>query len=138
MEKIDLQTKVFEWMQSTADKVGEFATREIPPFITEYLHWKFFEASIPIVFYAIYAIILTILTFRYLIPLWKWAIEKVRTCSMHNNNEFAVVIPIVITIPLILITLLCFPYSEIKDCVQIKIAPKVYLIEKASEIIKSN
>jgi hypothetical protein len=29
-----------------------------------------------------------------------------------------------------------FPYDEIKDMIQINIAPKVYLLEKASELIK--
>ena len=134
--KENLQTRVFEWVQSAAEKVSEFTIKEIPPFIHEYLQWKFIEVSIPVVLYTIYIIFLTVATFRYIIPLWKWAIKMVGESSYSNNKEFTPLLPIFLTTPLIVVIFAAFPYSEIKDCLMIKFAPKVYLVEKVSEILK--
>ena len=62
MENNELTKKVIEWLETAAQKVGEFATNEIPPFIEQYLNWKFWEAGFGVaswflfvgIFYLIY------------------------------------------------------------------------------------
>jgi hypothetical protein len=53
METNELQTKLVLWLENAAQAIGDFAVKEIPPVIHEYLQWKFFEAC----YWAIFPII---------------------------------------------------------------------------------
>jgi len=128
----DLQTKVWQWIESSSQAIGDFVVKEIPPFINEYLQWKFceavFDASIRMILVIIGIIMLC--RFRKIIA---WA-EK----HSRNSEGFSYVVPIFSTITAPLLIFHSFPRGQIKDMLQIKVAPKVYLIEKAAEIIKNN
>lgn len=126
----ELQTKVIEWLESAAQKIGEFASKEVPPFIHEYLQWKFFEAcyhtTLPIIFLLISSYVLRI------------GIKLMKSEKDHGGFE---IIPFMLGITgtgLSLIAVFIVSFTSIKTAVQIKIAPKVYLIERASELIKEN
>ncbi len=140
MNKEELMTKVVEWTGETAEKIGDFAAKEIPPFIHEYLQWKFWENAIGVGFY----LILIPIFIAAVIGLYK-AIQTMWKKKKENPYSDWEVPATLLTIfggigaiGLFIIGISNFPTDKILDCVQIKLAPKVYLIQQASEIIKEN
>lgn len=128
METNELQTKLIMWLENAAQAIGDFATKEIPPFIHEYLQWKFFEAC----YYTIIPIVCL------LISLYILRYGRKLLSSDKNYGGFEIV-PVIIgslfTVVAVIATMVN-GIPNLKTAVQIKIAPKVYLIEQASEIIK--
>lgn len=45
MKDQNLQQQVFEYIKDAAEKIGDFASREVPLFVQEFLSWKFVEAG---------------------------------------------------------------------------------------------
>lgn len=127
----DLQTKVWEWIESSAQAIGDFAVKEIPPFINEYLQWKFYEAT----FDASFRMIFVLVGFVTLCCLGKIMAWAKKYCYDSGGLSYAV--PIASVVIASILVLCPFPKDQIKDMLQIKVAPKVYLIEKAAEIIKN-
>lgn len=129
-----LTEKVMLWVSTTAEQIGDFAAKEIPPFITEYLTWKFWENVLHIGLYGFAAVVFGLLLFgAYKVVRWIWV-------RNFGGDDF---VSYLSTIALIIVTIvysvnLCinFPTQNLLDCVKIKIAPKVYLIEKAAELLK--
>lgn len=124
----ELQHKVFSWVSQTADKIGEWGEKEIPAFITEFLTWRLYDNLISIGLYLIAVIIALIVIFKVLLPLIKWLVM--------TDYEELMGFPIAAIVALLSFTIFMFPVSEIKDCVKIKVAPKVYLVEEAAKLIK--
>lgn len=126
----ELQTKVIAWLESAAQKIGEFASKEVPPFIHEYLQWKFFEAcyyaTLPIIFLLISSYVL------------HKGIKLIKSEKDYGGFELVPVMLGIAGTVISLIAVLVVSFTSIKTAVQIKIAPKVYLIERASELIKEN
>lgn len=126
----ELQTKVVNWLETAAQKVGEFASNEIPPFIHEYLNWKFLEAALNAGLFMI-----PVLIGFYVLLKWKSLLGWAKKYS--NDSEGFSWLGFVFSLLGAVALIVCFfPKSEILDMVQIKIAPKVYLVTKAHEIIK--
>lgn len=140
MDQQELLTKVGNWISETAQQIGDFAAKEIPPFITEYLTWKFWEnvTYISVHFVAGIGIILFTTIMWMLIKLmWK----KHGETKFNNWNEGAISSTIFSIIAIGILTIfwiIKFPLHNIMNCIQIKIAPKVYLVEKAAELYKTN
>lgn len=129
----ELQNKVFTWVSQTADKIGEWGGKEIPSFITEFLTWRFYENAINISLYGMFACLVLFILFKYLIPLAKKCYTEDNKYGMDDGSiMLALMLSFTITLGMIVI----FPLQEIKDCVKIKIAPKVYLVEEAAKLIK--
>jgi hypothetical protein len=126
-----LQDQVLEWISSTAEKIGDFATTQIPPFINEYLTWKFTEALVTTSYVGGLLTILFVIFCLHIKRLVKWAIE-----SSEDTDGILLLVPIVFTIVTVGIIIGNFPIGEIKTMIQIKVAPKVYLIESAAQLIK--
>lgn len=126
-----LQDQVLEWISSTAEKIGDFATTQIPPFINEYLTWKFIEALVTTSYVGGLLMILFVAFCLRIKRLVKWAIE-----SSEDTDGISWLVPITLTIATVSIIIGNFPIDEIKTMIQIKVAPKVYLIESAAKIIK--
>lgn len=121
--------KVIQWIESAASKISDFAVEQVPPFITEYLNWKFWEAFTHTVIFMIPILIIWGLYIRFRKFIWGLVFK--------DGDIDALVVPVVAaTAILILITCAAFPLEHIKDMIQISIAPKVYLLEKAAEIVK--
>jgi hypothetical protein len=139
--KEELLEKVGTWVATTAEQIGDFASREIPPFIHEYLMWKFWESIVNIGIHIIILGIIAIGTFL-LNKLVRFLWQKHLNGGRNDNWDFGAIISGLLgTSALIgfVITWICnFPVEDIKDCVQIKLAPEVYLVEKAAEIYKNN
>ena len=104
-----------------------FAVTEIPPFVHEYLTWKFVESSIDVSLYLFLVSILITLILVFASRVWKWA---------WGQTEPWGVFPALFLIVSIGMAVFHFPLAQIKTCIQIMVAPKVYLVEKASKIIK--
>lgn len=129
--QIDLQTKVWQWIESSAQAIGDFAVKEIPPFVHQYLEWKFYEAAYgAFIHLAIVAMAITLLCFTRKIMSWAERHSKA-------SDGTSYLVPVASCCVVIVVFFTNFPVKEIKDMIQIKIAPKVYLIEKAAEIIKN-
>ena len=127
----NLQEKVIQWIESTASKIGDFATEQIPPFITEYLTWKFWEAAFSASLYLILVAVAGVYL-AYWKKIWAWTMKEL------NSSDGVSLLPTLLSVAALSALLIYnFPYDEIKDMIQINIAPKVYLLEKASELIKN-
>jgi len=126
-----LQEQLLEYIKISVEKIGDFAANEIPPFVNEYITWKFYENLLPIGMYALVMLIISVLVYKLIIPLYRWA----NTTSESESDSIYFVIPSVATLLLLMITLFSFPYDSIKNCIQIKVAPKVFLIEQTSKLI---
>lgn len=134
--KESLQQRVFEWVSTTAQSIGEWTAREVPLFITEYLTWKFWENMIGIGMYVLGAIIAITVLYQFK----KRILGKFMEYSREEGCEPEVFFGwfAIVGVHILAITMLCvnFPIDNIFTCVKIKIAPKVYLIEEASKLIK--
>lgn len=128
METNELQTKLMLWLETAAQAIGDFATKEIPPFIHEYLQWKFFEAC--------YYTILPVIGLLISVYILRYGIKLLSSEKEYGGFEIFPVIGGSVLIPIALIATMFSAVPNLKTAVQIKIAPKVYLIEQASEIIK--
>lgn len=126
----ELQTKVVGWLETAGQKIGDFAANEIPPFIHEYLNWKFWEAGADAFVWMIPWVIGV-----YILLKWKTLLAWANKYSDDSDGASFAAMAVSIGIGFVL-AITCFPRQEIKDMLQIKIAPKVYLVEKASEIVK--
>lgn len=140
MNQNELMQKVAEWISKTAEQIGDFAAKEIPPFIHEYLTWKFWENAVGVVFHflLLFAILIAL-------ALVVFGIKKLWALAKRDRGSEWDVVATMLSIfgPLFIIINLGFwignfPTDKILDCIQIKIAPKVYLVEKASELYKQN
>jgi hypothetical protein len=126
-----LQDQVLEWINSTAEKIGDFATTQIPPFINEYLTWKFTEALVTTSYVGGLLTILVVMFCLFIKRIIAWGIKY-----GDYTDGFAFLVPILLTVVTIGLVLCNFPTDEIKTMIQIKVAPKVYLIESAAQLIK--
>lgn len=124
-----LQTQVFEYIKEAAEKIGDFAQREIPPFVTEFLNWKFYEALA----WALVWIVPVAIAFFGILT---WYIKRKKQIFSDEDEKFGFLmvnlICLVVSgasfIPLCFVNLLCM--------LQILVAPKVYLLERTAEYLK--
>ncbi len=131
--KQQLMERVFTWVETAAKNIGDFAQEQIPPFIHEFLQWKFLEAAIDISCWVAFwsgpvvAVLIAALIGRK-------RLKKDGYADEHTQGLFGCAGTV---LGLILIFgAISFPSKQIKDMIQIKVAPKVYLVEKAAEIIQ--
>ena len=127
--KPELQEKIYTWITEAAQKVGDWSSTEIPLFVTEYLQWKIVEAGMYTVVWAIAMAI--VLSFAPRFKRWCFD-EQVR----DNSEEVTPIAFVILTLLFVVVMGVNFPYEQIKDMLQIHFAPKVYLLEKASELLK--
>ncbi len=126
-----LTDKMIEWVGKTAEQIGDFAAKEIPPFIHEYLTWKFYEAAFDVAVYGLIILLLCVF--------WIFIVKRLVVWSdkwAYRSDGFSWLMTVVPVFFSLLTPFVMFPKSQIKDMIQINIAPKVYLLEKATEIIK--
>ena len=126
--KTELQTKVIQWIESSAVALKDFATKEVPPFIHEYLQWKFIEACCN-------SILLLIVSIPFAIIAYKCG-KKFKQGLSGTIEEFLAYVIGGIFVACIAITSWVNMGIHVKEAIMIKLAPKVYLIEKTAELIK--
>jgi hypothetical protein len=127
--KSEKEKEVWSWVLETAQRLESFAVAEIPPFIQEYLAWKYLECSLIVGLWLVSTglmITCALLLNKYITRLYDKMGEGFTALFGFMMFWFAS-------------TLVAIPFFVIpaaKDMIQIKVAPKVYLVEKASELIK--
>jgi hypothetical protein len=134
MNKEELSQQVFDYFTETVAKIGDFAVKEVPPFITEYLNWQFVNAAINVSFWIVpFLLFIGFLCVN--LKKGNWAHKKLNGESVYPIISLLISIGVSIAF---FVSFFAKALDDIKDMVQIKIAPKVYLIEKAAEIVKGN
>jgi hypothetical protein len=134
METQELSQQVFDYFTETVAKIGDFAAKEVPPFITEYLNWQFVNAAINVSFWIVpFLLFIGFLCVN--LKKGNWAHKKLNGESVYPIISLLISIGVSIAF---FVSFFAKAVDDIKDMVQIKIAPKVYLIEKAAEIVKGN
>jgi len=132
----ELQDKVYNWVAATAETIGDWTSKEVPLFITEFLTWRFWESMIGIFQYGGGLICVAIISFLY----YKFCHKAVVKYGDENGEDDAKVIATVVTSIIAFVTTIIifanFPTENIKTCIQIKVAPKVYLVEEAIKLTK--
>jgi hypothetical protein len=123
--------KVIQWIEQAASKISDFAVEHIPPFIQEYLTWKFWEAAVYTGCHLIPVISALILYVFHIKKLWNWSCEQA-----DYTDGLSRLVPIGLTVILAAVTIGTFPIQHIMDMIQIAIAPKVYILEQASQLVK--
>ena len=129
----NLQTQVFEYIKEAADKIGDFAAKEIPPFIEEFLRWKFWEAG----FYAGIWLFSFLIFFSSIIYWIKKRKEQIIMAFDRSEPEaFIIFFYSLAAIAGLAPSFFVSFIPSVLTMLQIHIAPKVYLLEKASEYLK--
>jgi hypothetical protein len=126
----ELQNKVVQWIESSAQAIGDFAVKEIPPFIHEYLQWKFVEALSKGGICFTLACIISFFLYKGIRKVGNWF-------TSEECDPGVIFLGVGVIIGLVAnIRLFIYSCTNLLDSLQIKLAPKVYLIEKAAELIK--
>ena len=120
-----MNQNIQNWIIEQASNVTNWANAEVPLFIQEFLIWNFYSGLINIVG----ILILLVITFGLYIKFKKYLVES------FKNGEPLMALSLVFIIPLVIFLVIGL-FCSVKDVIQIKVAPKVYLIEKAAEMIK--
>jgi hypothetical protein len=123
--------KVIQWIEQAASKISDFAVEHIPPFIQEYLTWKFWEAAVYTCCYFVPIILMWVFYSVIIKKIWSWCKEQ-----SNFTDGFSRLIPIVLTAVFLVITICGFPIEHIMNMIQISLAPKVYILEQASQLVK--
>ena len=134
MKTEELSQQVFDYFTETVAKIGDFAAKEVPPFITEYLNWQFFNAAINVALWIV-PFLLFIGFICVNLKAGNWTHKKLTGEAAYPLISLLISIGVSIAF---FVSFFAETVDDIKDMVQIKIAPKVYLIEKAAEIVKGN
>lgn len=122
----ELETKLISWLETSAQAINDFTSKEVPPFIHEYLQWKFLEC----LFAPCTSLLLGII-FGIVAKLF-WKIHD----KTREETHFG--IACLSTIFSICGVFVCFItcMTDVPTAIQIKVAPKVYLMDKAIQSIK--
>lgn len=159
----DLATKwsahaesLIQWSANVAEKAGDFAVEQTPLLVQEYLAWMFMDSAIRAVAWAMVLLgmmAIAIGVVRFINRLEKSAIDDYAKKRAEyeaappnrfasppheidkDNYTFARIMTIVVAV------MLCtFPLSNAVeraiDAAKIKIAPRVVIVEKISELVK--
>jgi len=121
-----------EWLTNAANQIGDFAKEEIPPFINEFLTWRFIDTAIDAAWSVVYIVPILIFFFFYSKKAWAWGIKYGK-----ESDGISLLVPSVATGIAFIGLVVAFPLDEIKTMVKIKVVPKVYLIEEAANIIQT-
>jgi hypothetical protein len=120
-----MNQNIQNWIIEQASNVTNWANAEVPLFIQEFLIWNFYNGLINIVG----ILILLVITFGLCIKFKKNLVES------FEDEHPLMIITLVFTIPIVVFSVVNL-FCSVKDVIQIKVAPKVYLVEKAAEMIK--
>ena len=120
-----MNENIQNWIIDQANNITNWASAEIPSFIQEFLAWNFYSGLINI---SICSIILGAVVWLF-IKFRKQLLEMFDDC-----NPIMLFIGTGIGIAFILLPVAI--YNNAKEVVQIKVAPKVYLVEKAAMMFK--
>ena len=120
-----MNQNIQNWIIEQASNVTNWANAEVPLVIQEFLIWNFYSGLINIVGILVFLGIVFSLCIKF----------KKNIIEIFKYDDFLFAVISVITIALVIFPVIGLFYN-VKDVIQIKVAPKVYLVEKAAELIK--
>jgi predicted PurR-regulated permease PerM len=130
LEKEKLLEIVARMLSKTAElleKGASILADEIPKVVQEYLTWKFTENMVYGCIQIAIAVIVAVVVYR----IHKWCVKE----NFYNDTDLAPIIALCYCVAFAIIgTFLGFGTSKIMTAVQIKIAPRVFLIEESVRI----
>ncbi len=124
----NLTQVIIETIEQSKSILGEglsLAKEQTPLVVNEFLIWKFWESLITGIAWMLIAIIALYCSFR----LVKWAAKCIR-----EDSDDILVLPVGIACIVLFIPWF-FSISLLKESLQIKIAPRVYLIEYVAKTV---
>lgn len=134
----ELQQKVFSWITEVTAKIGDWTCQQLPPFVNEYLQWKFFE-NLMYCGISIAGLLLLLIGSIVFYKIARWAYEK----SDDGCEDVCVMATVANGILGVVCGLALFGFlvqgnyiDHGMEAAKIKMAPKVYLMEQASKFIK--
>ena len=120
-----MNENIQNWIIDQANNITNWASAEIPSFIQEFLAWNFYSGLINIGFCSI---ILGVVVWLF-IKFRKQLLEMFNDCNPSVLFIGTGVLVAFIILPVAI-------YDNAKEVIQIKVAPKVYLVEKATMMFK--
>lgn len=128
----DIILRYMDKFDGAVEKTVDFAVAETPIVINEYLQWGFYSNVAAIAFILFLVIVSVVSTFL--------LIRKYKDPNFDEDSFIAVawtITSIVAVIASLIISFAIIPVSTM-NCIKIKVAPRVYLIEKAMEMSKNH
>jgi hypothetical protein len=124
-----IANKLIQYMSSTET----FLSTQIPDFAQQYLQWCFYSDLIQMFIF----VLATILGWAFVIKLLP---KIIKNCEKHDSfysvdGAILMTISCVICAAFTIITLICIPINTM-DLIEIKVAPKVYLVENLAKHLK--
>ena len=120
-----MNQNIQNWIIEQASNVTNWANAEVPLVIQEFLIWNFYSGLINIVGILVFLGIVFISFIKF---------KKNIIDPIEDADPLWVVFSCII-IPCVIFSMIGI-FCNVKDIIQIKVAPKVYLVEKAAEFIK--
>lgn len=120
-----MNQNIQNWIIEQASNVTNWANAEVPLVIQEFLIWNFYSGLINIVGILVFLGIVFSLCIKF----------KKNIIETFKYDDFLTAVISIITIFCAIFSTVGL-FSNVKDIIQIKVAPKVYLVEKAAELIK--
>jgi hypothetical protein len=120
-----MNQNIQNWIIEQASNVTNWANAEVPLVIQEFLIWNFYSGLINIVGILVFLGIVFSLCIKF---------KKNIIDSFKYVDPLSIVFSSIIPCCVIFSTVGLF--CNVKDIIHIKVAPKVYLVEKAAELIK--
>ena len=118
-----MNENIQNWIIDQANNITNWASAEIPSFIQEFLAWNFYNGLINI---GVSSIILGVVVWLFIKFRKQWVVYDCNPVILFIGTGILVA---VIILPVAI-------YNNAKEVVQIKVAPKVYLVEKAAIMFK--
>jgi hypothetical protein len=121
-----MNQNIQNWIIEQANNITNWANSEIPSFIQDFLTWNFYSNIIDALFCV------------FVLACIAWLGIRLREKLKQMFDDCCPLImlvgllSLVVTPPLIVIG-----YASFKEAIMIKVAPKVYLVEKAASLIKN-
>lgn len=119
--------EIYDGIKTVGSKAIDLAQKEIPDIVEQLLMWKMTEAIVGLVMYFVIFGILLYLLIRW----WKTPekpSDEMQFLRAMGTGLFALA--------------LCFsaisPFNDIMTIVKISVAPKIYLIEYANDLVRRN
>lgn len=119
--------EIYDGIKVVGAKAIDLAQKEIPDIIHQLLVWKMTEAVIS----TICCLLVVICMFVLIIKFYKH--DYSRNSDMAFFRGFASLIMLVVAL-----IFLCFTYSNAMTAVKIYVAPKIFLIEYANQLLTSS
>lgn len=140
--EISQYTKEFaNWVKESAEKTQNFLEGEIPIVIQEYLTWIFWDNISTVLIWLFFFIIATVVQV-YNLKASKKNIEDSNNHATsfwdHYNSDSLQILQILLFISYfgLMMSFFIGVVPSVKNCIKVKVAPRIILIEKASDLAR--